>query len=63
MYNHFYTFQIDRDVAKVNEGIEMIIPKDKFKTSAEGLAFRLRSEFNSAEASRTEMGFRVMLFT
>ena len=61
MYNHFYTFQVDRDVGKVNEGIEMLIPADKFATQSDGFAFRLRAEFNSAEGSRTEMGFRVML--
>ena len=61
-YNHFYTFQIDRDVNKENEGIEMRIPAEKFKsTSTEGFAFRLRAEFNSAEGSRTEMGFKVEL--
>jgi len=62
-YNHFYTFQIDRDAGKVNEGIEMLIPSNQFSTSSEGLAFRLRAEFNSAEASRAEMGFKVTLFS
>lgn len=61
VYNHFYTFQVDRDIGKVNEGIEMMIPADKFVSNSDGFAFRLRAEFNSAEGSRTEMGFRVML--
>ena len=61
IYNHFYTFQVDRDIGKVNEGIEMLIPAEKFFTNSDGFAFRLRAEFNSAEGSRTEMGFRVML--
>lgn len=54
---------MDRDINKVNEGIEMIIPAQKFFKNSDGLAFRLRAEFNSAEGSRTEMGFRVMLQT
>lgn len=61
MYNHFYTFQVDRKVAEANEGIEMLIPAEKFKTSSDGFAFRLHAEFNSAEGSRTEMGFRASL--
>lgn len=62
MYNHFYTFQVDRDVGKTNEGIEMLIPADKFQTN-DAFAFRLRAEFNSAETSRTEMGFKVFLYS
>jgi hypothetical protein len=62
MYNHFYTFQVDRDVGKTNEGIEMLIPADKFQTN-DAFVFRLRAEFNSAEASRTEMGFKVFLYS
>jgi len=61
-YNHFYTFQVDRQVNKVNEGIEMLIPAEKFvASSADGFAFRLRAEFNSAEGSRAEVGFRLKL--
>lgn len=39
----------------------MRIPAEKFASQSDGFAFRLRAEFNSAEGSRTEMGFRVML--
>jgi hypothetical protein len=61
-YNHFYTFQVDRQVDKENEGIEMLIPADKFvASSADGFSFRLRAEFNSAEGSRAEVGFRLKL--
>ena len=61
-YNHFYTFQVDRDVNERNEGLvmDLVLPTEKASTT-EGFAFRLRAEFNSAEASRSGMGFRVTL--
>ena len=61
-YGHYYTFQVDRDVNERNEGLVMDLVTDTEKASTtEGFAFRLRAEFNSAEASRAGMGFRVML--
>ena len=64
MYNHFYTFQVDRDPAMTNEGVEMsLLPPSTRASGTEGYAFRLRSEFNSAEMSRGEMGFRVALWS
>ena len=61
-FNHFYTFQVDRDVNERNEGLVMDLLNDTEKAStSEGFAFRLRAEFNSAEASRAGMGFRVTL--
>ena len=61
-FNHFYTFQIDRDVNERNEGVVMdLVTADEKAASPEGFAFRLRAEFNSAEASRAGMGFRVTL--
>lgn len=61
-FNHFYTFQVDRDVNERNEGLVMDLTKDTERASTnEGFAFRLRAEFNSAEASRSGMGFRVTL--
>ena len=40
----------------------MDLVQEKERTSTpEGFAFRLRAEFNSAEASRMGMGFRVIL--
>jgi len=61
-FGHFYTFQVDRDVNEKNEGVimDLVTPFEKAATT-EGFAFRLRAEFNSAEASRTGMGFRVVL--
>jgi len=61
-FNHFYTFQVDRDVNERNEGLvmDLINEADKASTS-EGFSFRLRAEFNSAEASRAGMGFKVTL--
>lgn len=61
-FNHFYTFQVDRDVNERNEGLVMDLVTDRERASTpEGFAFRLRAEFNSAEASRAGMGFRVTL--
>ena len=61
-FNHYYTFQVDRDVNERNEGVVMDLVMDHERASTtEGFAFRLRAEFNSAEASRTGMGFRVIL--
>jgi len=61
-YNHFYTFQVDRNVNDRIEGVVMDLVKASEKAaSAEGFAFRLRAEFNTAEASRTAMGFKVTL--
>ena len=61
-FNHYYTFQVDRDVNERNEGVVMDRVMDHEKASTtEGFAFRLRAEFNSAEASRSGMGFRVIL--
>ena len=45
-----------------NEGLVMdLISEHEKASTSEGFAFRLRAEFNSAEASRTGMGFRVVL--
>ena len=64
MFNHFYTFQVDRDPSRTNEGVEMNLLGPGVQASgSEGFAFRLRSEFNSAEQSRSEMGFRVALWS
>ena len=61
-YNHYYTFQVDRDVNERNEGVVMDLVADtEHASTTEGFAFRLRAEFNSAEASRAGMGFRVTL--
>ena len=61
-FNHFYTFQVDRDVNERNEGLIMDLVYDSEEAATpEGFAFRLRAEFNSAEASRAGMGFRVTL--
>ena len=61
-FNHYYTIQVDRDVNERNEGVVMDLVMDHERASTtEGFAFRLRAEFNSAEASRTGMGFRVIL--
>lgn len=61
-FNHFYTFQVDRDVNERNEGLVMdLINEHELAATPEGFAFRLRAEFNSAEASRAGMGFRVVL--
>ena len=61
-FNHFYTFQVDRDINERNEGLVMDLVSEYDKASTpEGFAFRLRAEFNSAEASRAGMGFRVTL--
>jgi hypothetical protein len=50
MFNHFYTFQVDRDPTRTNEGVEMNLMGPEVRASGrEGFAFRLRSEFNSAE--------------
>lgn len=61
-FNHFYTFQVDRDINERNEGlvIDLITDREKAAT-VDGFAFRLRAEFNSAEASRAGMGFKVTL--
>ena len=40
--------------------MDLVTEHEKAST-ADGFAFRLRAEFNSAEASRSGMGFRVML--
>ena len=64
MYNHFYTFQVDRDPSRTNEGVEMsLMAPDVQASTREGFTFRLRSEFNSAEQSRSEMGFSVALWS
>lgn len=61
-FNHFYTYQVDRDVNEHNEGVVMDLVKEyEQAATSEGFAFRLRAEFNSAEASRTGMGFHVQL--
>ena len=61
-FGHFYTFQVDRDVNEKNEGVIMdLVSANEKAATAEGFAFRLRAEFNSAEASRTGMGFKVIL--
>ena len=61
-FNHFYTFQVDRDVNEVNEGLVMdLLGEWEQAATTEGFALRLRAEFNSAEASRAEMGFRVQV--
>ena len=50
MFNHFYTFQVDRDPTRTNEGVEMNLLGPGVRASGrDGFAFRLRSEFNSAE--------------
>ena len=40
--------------------MDLVLDSEKASTT-EGFAFRLRAEFNSVEASRTGMGFRVTL--
>ncbi len=61
-FGHYYTFQVDRDVNEKNEGVIMDLVSEFEKAATqEGFAFRLRAEFNSAEASRTGMGFKVIL--
>ena len=61
-FGHYYTFQVDRDVNEKNEGVIMDLVSEFEKAATqEGFAFRLRAEFNSAEASRTGMGFKVVL--
>lgn len=53
-FNHFYTFQADRDVDEKNEGvvIDITYEDEAVAASNQGYAMRLRAEFNSAEASR-----------
>jgi hypothetical protein len=61
-FNHFYTFQVDRDVEKINEGVEMVIPDEYLRSVGNsGHVFRLRSYFASATSTRTEMGMNVYL--
>ena len=61
-FNHFYTFQVDRDINEENEGVVINLLKASEQASTkEGFAFRLRAEFNSAESSRAGMGFHVQL--
>ena len=33
MYNHFYTFQVDRDPSRTNEGVEMNLMGPKVEAS------------------------------
>ena len=61
-FNHFYTYQVDRDIHEKNEGVVIDLVKSwEQAATPEGFAFRLRAEFNSAEASRAGMGFHVQL--
>lgn len=59
-FNHFYTYQVDRDVEEENEGVVIDITYEDEATAAtrDGYAMRLRAEFNSAEASRAQMAFK-----
>ena len=59
-FNHFYTFQVDRDVEEKNEGVVIDITYEDEANAASdlGYAMRLRAEFNSQEASRAQMGFK-----
>ena len=59
-FNHFYTFQVDRDVDERNEGVVIDITYEDEANAASdmGYAMRLRAEFNSQEASRSQMGFK-----
>ena len=45
-FNRFFTFQVDRDVRMLNEGVEMVIPPFSAPT-----AFKLTAWFNSAFTS------------
>jgi hypothetical protein len=53
-FNHFYTFQVDRDVGKIQEGIELELPPITQPT-----AFTLKSWFDTAQHSHAAMSMRV----
>ncbi len=53
---------MDRDVGLLNEGVQMAIPSELLENSANtGSIFRLRTYFDAATGSRTEMGVTVFL--